>query len=144
MDEPLGIKDLPTVGSGKLIYSDKVKKFFTAILDDIEDLVNCGKVYGEKDDEQDNYSNKFVRRNAIFYGAPGTGKSEFPRQLVYEIAAKFSSEAQKKQQEYNQDLAKLQEKLEEEALKEEEEEEKKAEQIQNLENIRQEIKQLQT
>ena len=111
MDPPLGIKGLSTVGSGNLVYPEVIKKHFTAILEDIDDLINTGQVYTHKDEEQDNYSSRFTRRNTILYGMAGTGKSEFPRQLVFEIAAKYQSESEKKLNEYNEDLTKKQEQL---------------------------------
>jgi hypothetical protein len=111
MDPPLGIKGLSTVGSGNLVYPEVIKKHFTAILEDIDDLINTGQVYTHKDEEQDNYSSRFTRRNTILYGMAGTGKSEFPRQLVFEIATKYQSESEKKLNEYNEDLTKKQEQL---------------------------------
>jgi len=50
MDEPLGIKDLPTQGLGNLVYPEVIKKHFTAILEDIDDLINAGQVYTHKDE----------------------------------------------------------------------------------------------
>src|SRR2546423_388621 len=111
MDEPLGIKDLPTQGPGNLVYPEVIKKHFTAILEDIDDLINAGQVYTHKDEEQDSDSSKFLRRNTILYGMAGTGKTEFPRQLVFEIAAKYQSENEKRLNEYNEELANNQEKL---------------------------------
>ncbi|CAG8702775.1 43642_t:CDS:2 [Gigaspora margarita] len=105
------LSGLATVGSGNLVYPEVIKKHFIAILDDIDDLINTGQVYTHKDEEQDNYSSRFTRRNTILYGMAGTGKSEFPRQLVFEIAAKYQSESEKKLNEYNEDLAKKQERL---------------------------------
>jgi hypothetical protein len=111
MDPPLGIKGLNTRGPGNLVYPEVIKKHFTAILEDINDLINTGQVYTHKDEEQDNYSSRFTRRNTILYGMAGTGKSEFPRQLVFEIATKYQSENEEKLNDYQQDLARKQEKL---------------------------------
>src|SRR4051812_33177131 len=108
MDSPLGIKDLPTQGPGHLVYPQVIKNHFTAILEDIDDLVNNGQVYTHKDEEQDNYSSRFSRRNTILYGMAGTGKSEFPRQLVFEIANKYQSQHEKRLNEYNQNLVEKQ------------------------------------
>ncbi|KAF9958340.1 hypothetical protein BGZ65_001509 [Modicella reniformis] len=111
MKPPLGIKDLPTQGNGELIYSEEIKKHFTAILEDIDDLINTGKVYKEKDEEQDDVSEYFTRRNTILYGMAGTGKTEFPKQLVYEIANKFQSSNERLINQYTQELVDKQEKL---------------------------------
>src|SRR3954451_12609539 len=111
MDEPLGIKGLATVGPGNLVYSKVIKDHFTAILEDIDDLVNTGQVYTHKDEEQDSDSSKFLRRNTILYGMAGTGKTEFPRQLAFEIAEKYQSQNEKKINEYNEELLKKQEAL---------------------------------
>ncbi|CAG8520046.1 10725_t:CDS:1 [Paraglomus occultum] len=111
MKPPLGIKGLNTQGKGELVYTDEIKKHFTAILEDIDDLVNTGQVYTHKDEYQDDNSSNFARRNTILYGMAGTGKTEFPRQLVFEIAAKHQSENEKKLNEYNEDLTKKQEQL---------------------------------
>ncbi|CAG8837284.1 14775_t:CDS:2, partial [Racocetra persica] len=43
MDPPLGIKGLTTVGPGNLVYPEVIKKHFTAILEDIDDLINAGQ-----------------------------------------------------------------------------------------------------
>jgi hypothetical protein len=111
MDPPLGIKGIQTVGPGNLVYSKVIKDHFTAVLEDIDDLVNTGQVYTHKDEEQDSDSSKFLRRNTILYGMAGTGKTEFPRQLAFEIAARYQSENEKKINEYNEELVKKQEKL---------------------------------
>src|SRR3954463_9444729 len=111
MDPPLGIKGLSTVGPGNLVYPEVIKNHFTAILEDIDDLINTGQVYTHKDEEQDNYSSRFTRRNTILYGMAGTGKSEFPRQLVFEIAAKYQSENEKRLNDYNEELTQKQEQL---------------------------------
>lgn len=111
MNPPLGIKGLPTQGPGYLVYPRVIKDHFNAILEDIDDLINTGKVYKEKDEYQDSSSAHFWRRNTILYGMAGTGKTEFPKQLVYEIANKYQSENEKKINQYTQDLVDKQEKF---------------------------------
>ncbi|WNE40687.1 MAG: Chromosome partition protein Smc [Mycoplasmataceae bacterium] len=111
MKPPLGIKGLPTQSKGELVYSEEIKKHFTAILEDIDDLVNNGQVYTHKDEYRDDSSGNFTRRNTILYGMAGTGKTEFPKQLVFEIANKFQSQNEKRLNEYNQDLINKQEQL---------------------------------
>jgi hypothetical protein len=135
MDPPLGIKGESTQGPGHLVFPPVIKKQFFAILEDIDDLINAGMVYRHKDnfDPNDNYAGKFSRRNTVLYGAPGTGKSEFVRQMVFEIAAKYEPQEKKKIAELEKQLAKKREQFvddtENEVLKEE---------IENLKNQAQE------
>jgi Cdc6-like AAA superfamily ATPase len=136
MDAPLGIKGMPTVGPGNLVYPEVIKKHFTAILEDIDDLVNTGQVYTHKDEEQDSDSSKFCRRNTILYGMAGTGKTEFPKQLAFEIAEKCQSQNEKKLNEYSKDLAKKQENL----ISDPENDQLKTE-IANLQNLIQDCEQ---
>ncbi|CAG8557162.1 15698_t:CDS:10 [Racocetra fulgida] len=75
--------DEPNSFPGKLLFSPEITNFFKDILQDIEDLVRFGEVNPELDEKQDGNHLHFKRRNMVMYGAPGTGKTEFIKQLAH-------------------------------------------------------------
>lgn len=67
---------------GYLLFSNETKKHFCRIIKDIDDWINDeGRLENEAGGDKDNYSGYLVRNNCILYGAPGTGKTEFAREL---------------------------------------------------------------
>jgi len=96
----LGIKDIDeaknTMEGGAeavLIYTEEQKKHFIRILEDIDDFLNNdGKlnlnVEGESK-KKDQYRHYLLRNNCILYGAPGTGKTEFVKELNHILISRY-------------------------------------------------------
>jgi hypothetical protein len=85
---------------GYLLFSDETKEHFCQIIQDIDDWINnngqLGSERGQVD--KDNYSNYLVRNNCILYGAPGTGKTEFVRELNRILVERYGKEPEKPQE----------------------------------------------
>lgn len=78
--------------TGYLIFSEEVKQAFEQILQDVNDWFEWdGQLTAEKGMSKDNYSNCLARNNCILYGAPGTGKTEFVRELSRVLLKKCST-----------------------------------------------------
>ncbi|KLL05027.1 MAG: hypothetical protein MRERV_7c079 [Mycoplasmataceae bacterium RV_VA103A] len=80
-------------GEGVLIYTDEQVKHFNRILEDIDDFLNNEgelnlDVEGERN-KDDQYKNYLLRNNCILYGAPGTGKTEFVRELNHVLIDRY-------------------------------------------------------
>lgn len=77
---------------GVLIYTEEQTKHFNRILEDIDDFMNGDSlklnVEGETG-KQDQYRFSLLRNNCILYGAPGTGKTEFVRELNHVLIKRY-------------------------------------------------------
>jgi ATPase family associated with various cellular activities (AAA) len=105
----LGVKDFDEVpnaspngiriGEGILLFSEETKKHFSQIARDVDEWL-------ENDDhklsplrglsESHNYP-YLLRNNCILYGAPGTGKTEFVRELNHLLINRYGEEPQIRQ-----------------------------------------------
>jgi len=79
------------VGEGRLIFEAETQQFFQKILKDIDDFLNNNGIL-EPDQHGDNYTEFLMRNNCILYGAPGTGKTEFVRELNRALIEKYSGQ----------------------------------------------------
>ncbi|MEG7979175.1 MAG: ATP-binding protein [Mollicutes bacterium UO1] len=93
----LGIKDYSNYtmqgeeGEGVLRFDPQTLTFFERVLKDIDDFLDNGTmVDSDPGFEGDNYEPFLVRNNCILYGAPGTGKTEFVRELNRMLIEKHS------------------------------------------------------
>jgi hypothetical protein len=84
---------------GYLLFSEETKQHFCQVIQDLDDFVNNqGKLGDEsQQSDKDNYSSYLVRNNCILYGAPGTGKTEFVRELNRILVERYGKEPQKVQ-----------------------------------------------
>ncbi|MDR1670191.1 MAG: ATP-binding protein [Spiroplasmataceae bacterium] len=73
----------------KLFWSEEITNFFKNILKDLEDLTQKGSVDLNLDEKKDGHHRYFKRRNCVLYGAAGTGKTEFIKQMARIIQAKY-------------------------------------------------------
>ncbi|CAG8584981.1 5720_t:CDS:2 [Cetraspora pellucida] len=95
--EPLSIDEAKnTIEEGEeavLIYTEEQKKHFIRILEDIDDFLNNeGKLNLNAEGESgrnDQYKNFLLRNNCILYGAPGTGKTEFVKELNHVLINRY-------------------------------------------------------
>src|SRR6185369_18028725 len=78
---------------GFLLFSEETKKHFCKIVKDIDDFLNRGgQLENEGGGLNDNYSGFLARNNCILYGAPGTGKTEFMRELTRILIERYGEE----------------------------------------------------
>ncbi|MEG7978363.1 MAG: hypothetical protein NY202_00085 [Mollicutes bacterium UO1] len=80
-------------GEAVLIYSEEQKKHFIRIIEDIDDFLNNDgqlnlNVEGESM-KKDQYRRFLLRNNCILYGAPGTGKTEFVKELNHILINRY-------------------------------------------------------
>lgn len=102
----LGIKDFDEVpnaspdglriGEGILLFTQETKKHFSQIAQDVDEWINkddhkLSPLYGLS--ESHNYP-WLIRNNCILYGAPGTGKTEFVRELNHLLINRYGEEPQ--------------------------------------------------
>src|SRR5438552_3840349 len=79
------------IGRGKLYFQSETVEHYQKILQDIDDFLNSyGQLQGDNYD--DNYTSFLMRNNCILYGAPGTGKTEFVRELNRALIEKYGSQ----------------------------------------------------
>jgi hypothetical protein len=76
---------------GVLVFREDTLAFFERILEDIEHHLNNEQLSPDKGFENDNYAGFLVRNNCVLYGAPGTGKTEFVRELNRMLIEKYSA-----------------------------------------------------
>ncbi|CAG8753409.1 9308_t:CDS:2, partial [Cetraspora pellucida] len=76
-----------------LIFKDEANEHLLRILNDITSFKQGEELAA--DGENDPYSSQLKRNNAVLYGAPGTGKTEFINELVHHLYQQFASEEAK-------------------------------------------------
>lgn len=103
-----------------LIFKDEANEHLLQIINDIITFKNGEEL--SVDGEKDSYSKQLKRNNAVLYGAPGTGKTEFINELVHHLHLQFASEETK---ELSQKIIEL-----------EKQEDKSPEQIQELNDLK--------
>ncbi|CAG8584150.1 14680_t:CDS:1 [Cetraspora pellucida] len=75
---------------GTLLFAPETLEFFERILKDIDNFLSDADLDPDPGFENDNYAPYLVRNNCILYGAPGTGKTEFVRELNRMLIEKYS------------------------------------------------------
>ncbi|KLL04070.1 MAG: hypothetical protein MRERV_28c021 [Mycoplasmataceae bacterium RV_VA103A] len=75
---------------GTLLFAPETLEFFERILKDIDNFLSNADLDPDPGFENDNYAPYLVRNNCILYGAPGTGKTEFVRELNRMLIEKYS------------------------------------------------------
>ncbi|CFW92736.1 protein of unknown function [endosymbiont DhMRE of Dentiscutata heterogama] len=81
-----------------LIFKDEANEHLLRILNDITAFKQGEEL--SADGENDPYSTQLKRNNAVLYGAPGTGKTEFINELVHHLYQQFASEEAKELLQY--------------------------------------------
>jgi SpoVK/Ycf46/Vps4 family AAA+-type ATPase len=95
-----GIEEVPNVTpdgqekEGILCFSDEVKKHFAKIVQDIDDWANNeGHQLQPLEGLTESFNIPYLtRNNCILYGAPGTGKTEFVRELNHILINRYGQE----------------------------------------------------
>ncbi|CAG8721116.1 970_t:CDS:2, partial [Racocetra persica] len=78
-----------------LIFKDEANEHLLRILNDITAFKQGEELAA--DGENDPYSSQLKRNNAVLYGAPGTGKTEFINELVHHLYQQFATEIEEKE-----------------------------------------------
>jgi hypothetical protein len=76
-----------------LIFTEEQKKNFIRIIEDIDDFLNNDgelnlEVEGMRE-RKNQYRHYLLRNNCILYGAPGTGKTEFVKELNHVLINRY-------------------------------------------------------
>ncbi|KLL04728.1 MAG: ATPase [Mycoplasmataceae bacterium RV_VA103A] len=128
----LGLRNHPSLkcedcAKPTLIFKDEANEHLLRILNDIISFKQGEELAA--DGENDPYSTQLKRNNAVLYGAPGTGKTEFINELVHHLYQQFASEEAKT---LLQQIRKLEEEIKEN-------EDPASEQIQKLTELKKQI-----